>query len=954
MNKKVKKFFAGLLSFVMVFALTAAAAPAKETKAATAGTETVAIGAEVSYTGLTTPGYTFDSSVLTTGGLVGAMVFNVTINLPAEGDVAWNDWCGEAVAVHANGETKYYDFGGAQVGWGVDMNGDDAADTTGVGTASWAGSVTAARNVTVTVPVNAEAFTIDFFDNCWDSATDMTHYTIQSATAVYGTVAATETVAIGQSVSYTGLTDAGYTFDSSVLTTEGTTAYAVFNISIDLPTEGDVAWNDWCGEAAKVTVGDTVKYYDFGGAQVGWGIDMNGDEAADTTGVGTASWAGSAENRSVSAVFPIDADTYTVDFFDNCWDSATDMTHYTVNYATILYGTAVLPEVEPVENPEESGNGPLIGGTAYTGDMTVFLAMQGDVSASGVWDMTWINGSTDVEGVVPTMATNVKAGDTVTIGLSFPEEVIYTWWMAPVVVLNDAEAGTVTTLDYTIDKVTIDGQEVVPDLSLGENAFWYEGTGDWTNTQSIRLKGGYNEWADHYIESPQNYQEVMYTITFGDVVTGQIAGTAYDGEVTMFLAGTAESADQAWDYTWANGTTDNAAITGDVVTAKAGDTVTIGITYPTAVHHTWWLAPTVVFPETEDGKDYKVDYTIDKLVIDGNDVTDKITLDAAADLSWYEGTENHPVTRTIRLGGGYNEWGAGNAKCVEGTLLEGFTTIEYTITLNYIYAEPVVEEVGPMVDKNGTYKAYLGIQSQNYTFRNAWDDGTYGLETNPEVFGQMSLIETGTGAVKKAGTFYDTEIAGNGTYTLEVKNLAWDDGSVDLNLLFISTDIPNSGEITVSNVKVEFDGKQVMSFDEGFEDPDSKDYLKILCINIWNKDLTAAKPMAENLPTSTAKITFEVSGFDYDKAGGEEVTPEPTTAPVEEPEPTTAPVEEPEPTEAPAGEPTTAPVSSDTNNETEGSSFSTVIVAIIVVAVIAVAGGVAFVVLKKKKTSGEE
>ena len=83
MSKTFKKFFAGLLAFVLVFAMTAVAAPAKEAKAAD-GAETVAIGAEVSYTGLTTPGYTFDSSCLSAGKSVGAMVFNITVNLPAE------------------------------------------------------------------------------------------------------------------------------------------------------------------------------------------------------------------------------------------------------------------------------------------------------------------------------------------------------------------------------------------------------------------------------------------------------------------------------------------------------------------------------------------------------------------------------------------------------------------------------------------------------------------------------------------------------------------------------------------------------------------------------------------------------------------------------------------------------------------------------------------------------
>ncbi len=420
----------------------------------------------------------------------------------------------------------------------------------------------------------------------------------------------------------------------------------------------------------------------------------------------------------------------------------------------------------------------------------------------------------------------------------------------------------------------------------------------------------------------------------------------------MFLAGTAESADQAWDWTYANGSTDNAALVGNAVTAKAGDTVTIGVTYPSAVHHTWWLAPTLVLPEAEDGLDkYLVDYTIDKVTIDGADVTDKIDLSLGEKASWYEGTEDHPVTRTIRLKGGYNEWGD---HYIAGDLLAGHTNIEYTITINKIYGVVVEEVEGPKADLDGTYNAYVGIQSGAYTFRNAWDDATYGRDTNPEAFGQMSFIETDQTITKKAGSFVDTVIAGNGTYTVEVNDLAWDDGSEALNLLFISTDIPNSGEITFSNIKVDFDGKNVMEFDEAFLDGDSKEVMKVLFINIWNKDITAAYNMAGMLPKSNVKITFDVAGFNYDKAADAEPTPEPTpeptVAPTEAPaEPTVAPTEAPVATEAPA-EPTAAPTEApaDVDADEEGG-MSPLVIALIAVAVVAVAGGAAFVVMKNKK-----
>ena len=59
--------------------------------------------------------------------------------------------------------------------------------------------------------------------------------------------------------------------------------------------------------------------------------------------------------------------------------------------------------------------------------------------------------------------------------------------MAPVLV-----AEGVGNVDYTVDKITIDGEDVTAkaDMSIGDDAWWYEGTGDYSSEQSIRLKGG--------------------------------------------------------------------------------------------------------------------------------------------------------------------------------------------------------------------------------------------------------------------------------------------------------------------------------------------------------------------------------------------------------------------------------------------------------------------------------
>ena len=626
------------------------------------------------------------------------------------------------------------------------------------------------------------------------------------------------------------------------------------------------------------------------------------------------------------------------------------------NYKEIMYNITInsleaagAGNVTVVELPEE---------------MDIFIAI-GAENAAGAWDMCWANEADNASGIEATVE-KISVGETVTLKLVMPNEVTKTYYFAPTMVVSGVGA-----LDATVSSMKFDGEEYIQEVDFNVNPdkalWWYEGTGNYTAEETLRLAGGYNEWAEKYLANvPTGWTEMEITVTLNSIapvaptVSNEIV---YDGEFTMFLAGTAESTANAWDWTWANGSTDNAAVTGTAVTAKAGDTVTVGITYPSAAAHTWWLAPTLVLPEAEDGLDkYLVDYPIDKVTIDGNDVTDKVTLTADAALSWYEGTEDHPVTRTIRLAGGYNEWGEGNAKCVDGTLLEGHTNIEYTITINKIYGVVVEEVEGPKADLDGTYNAYIGVQTaDSWAFRNAWDDATYGKDSaeNPDAFNQISIADSTLGLVKKDGTIQDTVLAGNGTYSVSLKDFdfASADGSVAasaLNLLFISTDIPNSGEITLSNIKVDFDGKNVMEFAEGFTDPDSKDWYKVLFINIWNKDLTNAYNMAGMIPTKDITITFDVTGFNYDKAADAEPTPEVTPEPTEAPaEPTVAPTEAPKATEAPA-EPTEAPTTApteapaDVDADAEGG-MSPVVIAIIVIAVIAVVGGAAFVVMKKKK-----
>jgi hypothetical protein len=237
------------------------------------------------------------------------------------------------------------------------------------------------------------------------------------------------------------------------------------------------------------------------------------------------------------------------------------------------------------------------------------------------------------------------------------------------------------------------------------------------------------------------------------------------------------------------------------------------------------------------------------------------------------------------------------------------------------------------VDLDGTYHAYLGFQTPAYSFRNAYDDSTYGYGT--DYFNQVTgWVENE--AVKMDGTFTDVEIAGNGTYTVSVSGLNFDasefDGQDYMNLIFLSTDIPNTGAITISDIVLNVDGRTPSI--SPILSPDSVDYVNMLIQNIWNDDVKTIG--AYNVPPTEMSITFTVSGFNYDNASASGTAGDITTD--------------------------SAPEVSSTEEATETSAESSsglstgaiVAIVIIVIVVVAAAVGIGVYSSKKKKAGQSE
>jgi hypothetical protein len=110
--------------------------------------------------------------------------------------------------------------------------------------------------------------------------------------------------------------------------------------------------------------------------------------------------------------------------------------------------------------------------------------------------------------------------------MTFDEPVPNVWFYAPVIV-----AENVVSADFTIEEY-IDGTQVDIDTTAGD-AWWYEGTGEYDDTQAIRLAGGYNEWGTQYVAEPSGFTEIKFVITANSIMVGEATATDAAGEVDL-------------------------------------------------------------------------------------------------------------------------------------------------------------------------------------------------------------------------------------------------------------------------------------------------------------------------------------------------------------------------------------------------------------------------------------
>lgn len=217
------------------------------------------------------------------------------------------------------------------------------------------------------------------------------------------------------------------------------------------------------------------------------------------------------------------------------------------------------------------------------------------------------------------------------------------------------------------------------------------------------------------------------------------------------------------------------------------------------------------------------------------------------------------------------------AQTVDPADFQGVTTL--SVTFRFVFGKVVDTSFDFEGALAADYNAYLSFQTDNYVFREEWDNANYGLNGiyntgEEEDYNRFEHITgwdvslDGSGLpdperwIDLGGTFTDTEISGDGRYTvsLELGEQGFGDAASSFLTLLVSTDIPSrlydDGYIEFSDVTTTLDGRSESFFFVSTE----TDYVRIVIVSTY---ISAVGTDSINnvLPSESITISFDVSGF---------------------------------------------------------------------------------------------
>lgn len=189
-----------------------------------------------------------------------------------------------------------------------------------------------------------------------------------------------------------------------------------------------------------------------------------------------------------------------------------------------------------------------------------------------------------------------------------------------------------------------------------------------------------------------------------------------------------------------------------------------------------------------------------------------------------------------------------------------------------------------------TYDAYLGFQTDNYIFRNPWNDSTLGLKSKDIKYNSQVSLSTGdknkafpakiaNATMKANGTNYTVSISGVNLKT--IKGVEKDAKTAKgFNMLYVTTQIPLTQKgVTAVNATLKIDGKVIKSGFSLPNKPDADEYYQFMVADGYSeddgiknvaypkgKDANSAMSSLTTLPTSSMEITFQLKGANFEAA----------------------------------------------------------------------------------------
>ena len=374
-----------------------------------------------------------------------------------------------------------------------------------------------------------------------------------------------------------------------------------------------------------------------------------------------------------------------------------------------------------------------------------------------------------------------------------------------------------------------------------------------TEDPTVRSWDGNLEGAAPIIVSKDAFAEVVtYEIDFSLI---PVTDTAY----IMF-------ADSAWTAQyWLDGN-EYAGVTATNAKIEGPGTYTVGLTFDAPTAGVAFAALGIKTGETTF-PGYYID--VKEVKVNG----------AAVELGkGYTSSDDGVETRVNLM----NEWvseAPADARRADGDL-EGVTPIVVSkdamaavesieVTFEYIYGEPAAaegpaplteEEVAELIAKD--YNGYIAVQSENYVFRNDWEEPSYGRDAENDAHTKLAYIESDSTITDKNATFVDAAITGNGTYTASMTVGEPGFGTDTFFRYFrVATDIPaqlvKEGHVQITDVKVKFgEGKT----QEGLTVWTEGDWVKLVVCDEYNH-VEAPFGYTVPAPGTTVTFTFTVSGL---------------------------------------------------------------------------------------------